>query len=57
MLVVHLMTGSITKIGDMEISRAFDGKSLFAPWLIPFDITTQTVFRVIDAIFQGINHG
>jgi hypothetical protein len=42
---------------DVEMFCAFDGESLFAPGLVPFQIAEQTVSWVIYAVFQSVDYG
>ena len=41
----------------MESLGTTDGELLVAPWLIPSGVAAQTVFRIIDAVFERIDCG
>ena len=41
-------------MADVEFTSAADGKFLVAPRLIPSGIAAETVFRIIDAVFESI---
>jgi len=47
----------ISEVADVESISTADRKFLIAPRLIPSGIAAEAVFRIIDAIFEGIDGG
>ena len=42
-------------MADVEFTGTADGKLLVAPRLIPSGITAETVFRIIDTVFERVD--
>ena len=49
--------GLISEVADVELLGAADGELLVAPRLIPSGVAFEAVFRIVDAVFEGVHGG